>query len=126
VKVKPSYITIENLNVKGMMKNKRLSKAIAQQCFHTFKVWLLVKCKEYGIELREAGRFYPSSKICSCCGQIKKDLKLSDRRYECNCGHVMDRDLNASVNLLQAKEYTFVYIFSGRQMVWTNGNEYMK
>lgn len=108
VKTKPSYITIENLNVKGMMKNRHLSKAIAQQCFHTFKIWLVAKCREYGIQLREVDRFYPSSKICSCCGQLKGDLKLSDRVYECNCGNVMDRDLNAAINLLQAREYTIL------------------
>lgn len=106
VKTKPRYITIEDLNVKGMMKNRHLSKAVAQQCFYTFKTWLLTKCKEYGIELRQVDRFYPSSKLCSCCGQKKVDLKLSDRTYKCDCGNEMDRDLNASINLLQAKEYT--------------------
>ncbi|PGT89833.1 RNA-guided endonuclease InsQ/TnpB family protein [Bacillus thuringiensis] len=105
-KAKPMYITIEDLNVKGMLKNRHLSKAVAQQCFYTFKSWLLAKCKEKGIELRQVGRFYPSSKICSCCGFKKVDLKLSDRIYECKCGNRMDRDLNASINLLQAKEYT--------------------
>ncbi|WP_338754162.1 transposase [Bacillus sp. FJAT-52991] len=104
-KTKPCFITIEDLNVKGMMKNRHLSKAIAEQCFYTFKAWLKAKCIENGIELREANRFYPSSKTCSRCGQIKKDLKLSDRVYTCKCGHVMDRDLNAAINLLQAKEY---------------------
>ncbi|PFJ38313.1 transposase [Bacillus thuringiensis] len=105
VKTKPTFITVEDLNVKGMMKNKHLSKAVAKQCFYTFKTWLLTKCEEYGIELRQVDRFYPSSKLCSCCGQKKVDLKLSDRVYECDCGNVMDRDLNASINLLQAKEY---------------------
>ncbi|MCW9133960.1 transposase [Bacillus paramycoides] len=105
VKTKPQFITIEDLNVKGMMKNKHLSKAVAQQCFYTFKTWLLTKCKQCGIELRQVDRFYPSSKLCSCCGQKKADLKLSDRVYECRCGNAMDRDLNASINLLQAKEY---------------------
>ena len=108
VKTKPRYITIEDLNVKGMMKNRHLSKAVAQQCFYTFKTWLLAKCKEYGIELRQVDRFYPSSKLCSCCGQKKVDLKLSDRTYKCDCGNKMDRDLNASINLLQAKEYTIL------------------
>lgn len=105
VKTKPRYITIEDLNVKGMMKNRHLSKAVAQQCFYTFQTWLLAKCKEYGIELRQVDRFYPSSKLCSCCGQKKEDLKLSDRTYKCDCGNEIDRDLNASINLLQAKEY---------------------
>ena len=108
VKTKPRYITIEDLNVKGMMKNRHLSKAVAQQCFYTFQTWLLAKCKEYGIELRQVDRFYPSSKSCSCCGQKKVDLKLSDRTYKCDCGNEIDRDLNASINLLQAKEYTIL------------------
>ncbi|EJR55965.1 IS605 OrfB family transposase [Bacillus cereus VD107] len=108
VKTKPTFITVEDLNVKGMMKNKHLSKAVAQQCFYTFKIWLEAKCKEYGIELRQVDKFYPSSKLCSCCSQKKADLKLSDRVYECECGNVIDRDLNASINLLQAKEYTIL------------------
>ncbi|WP_242262981.1 transposase [Bacillus cereus group sp. BfR-BA-01511] len=108
VKTKPTFITVEDLNVKGMMKNKHLSKAVAQQCFYAFKTWLSTKCREYGIELRQVDRFYPSSKICSCCGQKKSDLKLSDRVYTCDCGNVMDRDLNASINLLQAKKYTIL------------------
>lgn len=106
VKTKPQYITIEDLNVKGMMKNHHLSKAVAQQCFYTFKIWLITKCEEYGIELRQVDRFYPSSKLCSCCGNVKKDLKLSDRIYHCSsCGNTLDRDLNASINLLQANKY---------------------
>ncbi|AIY75432.1 transposase [Bacillus anthracis] len=108
VKTKPTFITMEDLNVKGMMKNKHLSKTIAAQCFYTFKTWLLLKCEEYGIELRQVGRFYPSSKLCSCCGHKKVDLRLCNRVYECDCGNVMDRDLNASINLLQAKEYTIL------------------
>jgi len=108
VKTKPTFITVEDLNVKGMMKNKHLSKAVAQQCFYAFKTWLLTKCREYGIELRQVDRFYPSSKTCSCCGQKKSDLKLSDRVYTCDCGNVIDRDLNASINLLQAKKYTIL------------------
>jgi putative transposase len=108
VKTKPTFIVVEDLNVKGMMKNKHLSKAVAQQCFYAFKTWLSTKCREYGIELRQVDRFYPSSKICSCCGQKKSDLKLSDRVYTCECGNVIDRDLNASINLLQAKKYTIL------------------
>ncbi|MFD6506445.1 RNA-guided endonuclease InsQ/TnpB family protein [Bacillus sp. NPDC060175] len=108
VKTKPMFITVEDLNVKGMMKNKHLSKAVAKQCFYTFKTWLLAKCEEYGIELRQVGRFYPSSKLCSCCGQKKTNVKLSDRVYTCECGNVMDRDWNASINLLQAKKYTIL------------------
>ncbi|HDR4422310.1 TPA: transposase [Bacillus cereus] len=108
VKTKPTFITVEDLNVKGMMKNKHLSKAVAQQCFYAFKTWLSTKCREYGIELRQVDRFYPSSKTCSCCGQKKSDLKLFDRVYTCECGNVIDRDLNASINLLQAKKYTIL------------------
>lgn len=85
VKTKPTFITVEDLNVKGMMKNKHLSKTIAKQCFYAFKTWLLTKCEEYGIELHQVDTFYPSSKLCSCCGQKKADLKLSDRVYTCEC-----------------------------------------
>ena len=105
IKQKPSYITIEDLNIKGMMKNKHLSKAIASQKFFEFKTKLTFKCKENHIELRIVDRFYPSSKTCSQCGKVKKDLKLSDRIYKCDCGFTIDRDLNASINLKNAKEY---------------------
>ncbi|MDK0717499.1 transposase [Clostridium perfringens] len=105
IKQKPSYITIEDLNVKGMMKNKHLSKAIASQKFFEFKTKLTFKCKENHIELRIVDRFYPSSKTCSNCGEIKQDLKLSDIIYKCDCGLTIDRDLNSSINLKNAKEY---------------------
>ncbi len=105
VKQKPSYITIEDLAVSNMMKNKHLSKAISSQKFFEFKTKLMSKCKQNNIELRIVDRFYPSSKTCSNCGRIKKDLKLSDRVYKCSCGFVIDRDLNASINLRNAKEY---------------------
>ena len=105
VKTKPSYITIEDLNVSGMMKNRHLSKTVASQKFYEFKVKLQAKCKENGIELRVADRWYPSSKTCHCCGTIKKDLKLSDRIFRCNCGYVEDRDMNAALNLKDAKTY---------------------
>ena len=108
VKTKPSYITIEDLNVSGMMKNRHLSKAVASQKFYEFKVKLQAKCKENGIELRVADRWYPSSKTCHCCGTIKKDLKLSDRIFRCNCGYVEDRDMNAALNLKDAKTYEVV------------------
>ena len=98
VKTKPSYITIEDLNVKGMMKNRCLSKAVASQK-------LKAKCDENGIELRVADRFYPSSKTCHHCGSVRKNLKLSDRIYRCECGYVADRDLNAALNLKDAKTY---------------------
>ncbi len=105
IKQKPSYITIEDLAVSNMLKNKHLSKAIASQKFFEFKTKLMSKCKQNNIELRIVDRFYPSSKICSKCGKIKKDLKLSDRIYICDCGFTIDRDLNASINLKNAKEY---------------------
>ena len=105
VKQKPSYITIEDLAVSNMMKNKHLSKAIASQKFFEFKTKLMSKCKQNNIELRIVDRFYPSSKTCSQCGKVKKDLKLSDRIYRCDCGLTIDRDLNASINLKNAKKY---------------------
>ena len=106
VKTKPSYITIEDLNVKGMMKNRHLSKAVASQKFYEFRTKLKNKCDENGIELRIVDRMYPSSKLCHCCGTIKKDLKLSDRIYKCDCGYMADRDYNASLNLRDAITYT--------------------
>lgn len=106
VKTKPMWITIEDLNVSGMMKNRHLSKSIAQQKFFEFRVKLLAKCNEYGIELRVADRFYPSSKTCHECGCIKSDLKLSDRIYTCSeCGYTADRDFNASLNLRDCQTY---------------------
>ena len=105
VKTKPSYITIEDLNVKGMMKNRHLSKAVASQKFYEFRVKLQAKCNENGIELRVVDRWYPSSKICHRCGTIKKGLKLSDRIFKCGCGYIEDRDFNASLNLRDAITY---------------------
>ncbi|MEO2614776.1 RNA-guided endonuclease InsQ/TnpB family protein [Blautia wexlerae] len=105
VKTKPSYITIEDLNVKGMMKNRCLSKAVASQKFYEFRTRLKAKCDENGIELRVADRFYPSSKTCHHCGSVRKNLKLSDRIYRCECGYVADRDFNATLNLKDAKTY---------------------
>ena len=105
VKTKPSYITIEDLNVSGMMKNKHLSKAVASQKFYEFKTKLEAKCREYGIELRIVDRWFPSSKTCYCCKHIKKDLKLSDRIFRCDCGYIEDRDFNAALNLRDATTY---------------------
>ena len=100
VKTKPSRIVMERLNVKGMMKNRHLAKAIQKQKFYEFKRQIAYKCQKNGIEMVEVPTFYPSSKTCSCCGCIRSDLKLSDRVYRCNeCGLVIDRDLNASLNL---------------------------
>ena len=105
VKTKPSHITIEDLNVSGMMKNRHLSKAVASQKFYEFKTKLLAKCREYGIELRIVDRWFPSSKTCHCCKSIKKDLKLSDRIFRCDCGYIEDRDFNAALNLRDATTY---------------------
>ena len=100
IKREPSFICIEDLNVKGMMKNKHLSKAVGQQGFGEFRRQLEYKCAWNGIPLVIADRFFPSSKLCSCCGTIKKDLKLSNRTYHCDqCGLVIDRDYQASLNL---------------------------
>lgn len=105
VKTKPSYITIEDLNVSGMMKNRHLSKAVASQKFYEFRTKLKCKCDDNGIELRVVDRWYPSSKLCHRCGCIKKDLKLSDRIYRCGCGYIEDRDFNAALNLRDAMTY---------------------
>ena len=105
VKTKPSFITIEDLNVKGMMKNRHLSKAVASQKFYEFRIKLQAKCNENGIELRVADRWYPSSKTCHCCKNIKKDLRLSDRIFKCDCGYIEDRDFNAALNLRDAMTY---------------------
>ena len=109
VKTKPAFIVIEDLNIRCMMKNRHLSKAIAQQKFFEFKTKLINKCKENNIELRVVDRWYPSSKLCHVCGHIKKDLKLSDRTYKCSeCDYVEDRDINASLNLRDANTYTVI------------------
>ncbi len=105
IEQKPSYITIEDLNVTGMMKNKHLSKAISSQKFFEFRTKLTAKCKQNNIELRVVDRWYPSSKTCSQCGEVNKGLKLKDRVYKCECGLSIDRDLNASINLKNAKKY---------------------
>ena len=99
VKRKPSFICIEDLNVSGMMKNKHLSKAIQQQGFYEFRRQIQYKSEWNNITVILADRFFPSSKLCSCCGEIKKDLKLSDRVYKCDCGNIIDRDFQASLNL---------------------------
>jgi len=100
VKTKPSRVVMETLNIKGMMKNKHLSKAIAKQCLYEFKRQMQYKCQFNGIEFIEADIWYPSSKTCSECGHIKLKLSLSERTYICEeCGCVIDRDYNASINL---------------------------
>jgi len=108
-RAKLKYITIEDLKVFNMIKNKHLSKAIQEQNFHSIRTKLINKCKERNIELRIVDIFYPSSKTCSCCGSVKKDLKLNDRIYKCyNCGIEIDRDYNASINLEKAKIYKII------------------
>lgn len=103
----PKFIVLEDLNVKGMMKNKHLAKAVQEQCFYEFCRQIQYKCNWNNIEFITADRYYPSSKMCSCCGNIKKDLKLNDRTYICTeCGNVIDRDYQASVNLKRYKELT--------------------
>lgn len=105
VKTKPQFISIEDLNVRGMMKNRHLSNAVAQQKFYEFRTKLESKCKHNGIELRIVDRWFPSSKMCHNCGCIKSDLKLSDREYICECGYHADRDFNASLNLRDTVTY---------------------
>lgn len=100
VKTKPCRVVVEDLNVMGMMKNKYLSKSIQEQGFNQFQNYLEYKCNSKGIEFIKADRYYPSSKLCSHCGNKKVDLKLSDRVYKCvSCGLEIDRDLNAALNL---------------------------
>ena len=99
IKRKPSFICIEDLNVRGMTKNRHLSKAVQQQSFYEFRRQIEYKSAWNNIPVIIADRFFPSSKLCSCCGMIKKDLKLSDRIYKCECGNIIDRDFQASLNL---------------------------
>ena len=108
-RTKLKYITIEDLKVSNMMKNKHLSKAIQEQNFFSIRTKLINKCKERNIELRLVDTFYPSSKTCSCCGNVKKDLKLNNRIYKCSsCGLEIDRDYNASINLEKAQVYKII------------------
>ncbi len=100
---------MEGLNITGMMKNKHLARAIQEQKLFEFKKKMMWKCKLHGIEFREVSRWYASSKLCSCCGHKKNDLKLKDRTYRCSiCGLEIDRDLNAAINLKQAKDYIII------------------
>ncbi len=109
ISTRPEYITIEDLNVSGMMKNRHLSRTIAESEFYYFRALLERKCQEFGVELRIVDRFYASSKTCSRCEYVKRDLKLSDRIYECTeCGLVIDRDYNAALNLRRCKKYRTV------------------
>lgn len=104
VSLSPGRVVMEDLNVKGMMKNRCNSRAIGEQCFSEFIRQMKYKCEERGIEFYQVDRFYPSSKTCSCCGAIKKDLQQSDRTYICKeCGITIDRDYNAAINLMKYK-----------------------
>lgn len=109
VKQNPQFIAIEDLNIKQMLKNKYLSKQIQNQMFYYFRVFLLQQCKKRQIEVRIVNRFYPSSKICCCCGLIKKKISLNERMFICNdCGLEIDRDLNAAYNIRDCLEYNTV------------------
>ena len=107
IKRKPSFICIEDLNVSGMMKNRHLSKAVQQQGFYELRRQLQYKAERNNISVIIADRFFPSSKLCSCCGNVKSDLKLSDRIYRCTCGNTIDRDFQASLNLKAYGEQVF-------------------
>lgn len=96
---KPMFIVLEDLNVKGMMKSKHLAESVQQQCFHEFRRQIEYKSNWNNIRFILADRWFPSSKLCSCCGKVKKDLKLSDRTFECECGNIVDRDYQAALNL---------------------------
>ena len=104
VSLLPQRVVMENLNVKGLLKNRHLARAIQEQCFSSFKEKIKYKCEFYGIEFIECDTFFPSSKTCSCCGNVKKELKLSERKYICDeCGFEIDRDYNAAINLMRYK-----------------------
>lgn len=105
VRTKPEYITIEDLSVKNMMKNRNLSKAISSQKWYYFRMFLIQQSTKQNIEVRVVSRTYPSSKTCNCCGTINKNLKLKDRIFKCECGYTKDRDLNASYNLRDCEKY---------------------
>lgn len=106
MKTKPRVITIGDLNVKGMMQNPHLARAVQEECFYRFRQILTYKCQMAGVEIRLADRWFPSSKTCSCCGSIKHDLKLTDRTYICPvCGFIYDRDENAAINLAGCAKY---------------------
>ena len=107
LKQKPRFVVIEDLNIKGLMKNKHLSKSISKAQWYTSRLFLTNQCKKLGIELRLAQRFYPSSKLCSNCGHKNTELKLRERTWSCpKCNIIHDRDINASINLEQCSEYT--------------------
>ena len=109
IKKNPSFICIEDLNVSGMLKNKYLSRDISNCAFYTIRESLVKKAHDNGIEVRLVNRFYPSSKLCSNCGTRNQNLRLSDRTFKCDCcGLIMDRDLNASINLRESSDYEVI------------------
>ena len=111
IQLRPNYITLEDLNIQGMLKNRHLSKAIKDSLLYYTKQKLLEKATKHNIEVREVDRFYPSSKTCHSCGFVKKDLALKERTYKCpSCGATINRDLNAALNLRDAKEYKVLNI----------------
>lgn len=110
VRAKPQYVSIEDLNVKGMMKNRHLARAISQEGFYNFRVKLVAKCKQLGIPVHLINRFEPTSKICHHCGFKKVDLSLSDRVYRCpNCHYIEDRDINAALNIRDTENFVLAY-----------------
>ena len=112
VKTKPRYITIENLSNQQILinGNHNLAEKWAKCKFGYFKDFLIWKCKNKGIELRIANKFYPSSKTCCKCGYVKRDLTLKDRTYKCpKCGLTIDRDINAAINLFKLEDYNLAY-----------------
>jgi len=109
VRAKPAYIAIEDLNVKGMLKNRHLARAVSNRNFYRMRLLLTQKCAEYSIQLRIVNRWYPSSKTCNNCGYYKAELKLSDRVFACpECGVKLDRDYNAAMNLRDTKDYVIL------------------
>ena len=108
-KTKPSYVTLERLNVQGMMKNRHLARSVVEQGFYELKTAIIEACKKYQIEVREVSMWYASSKTCHMCGHIHHDLKLSDRIYVCpKCGYTENRDMQAALNLRDQEKYTVI------------------
>ena len=118
IKREPSFIVLEDLNVKGMMKNHHLAKAVQDQGFSTFRSMIEYKAERNNIEVVIADRYYPSSKLCNCCGFKKVDLKLKDRTFVCpNCGYENNRDFNASLNLKLYKDANFDALYKAGQRI---------
>lgn len=110
VRTKPQWVSIEDLNVKGMMKNRHLAKAVSQEGFYNFRTKLVAKCQQLGIPVHLVNRFEPTSKLCHNCGYKKVDLSLADRIYRCpNCHYIEDRDINASLNIRDTENYQLAY-----------------